>query len=150
MALVHAAIGLGEALITGMVVRFVLLARPDLIHEAEAEPAVVPRAARCGRVAACGLGIALAVAVFLAPFASSAPDGLEWVGTQKAQFLKDEAPSVIAAPVPDYEMPGLRGAAGLATAAAGALGTLVVFAAGLGLARAFRDKPAIAAPELVS
>src|SRR5262245_48804337 len=31
MALVHAAIGIGEAVITGLVVRFILLTRPDLI-----------------------------------------------------------------------------------------------------------------------
>ena len=34
MVLVHAAIGLGEAIITGLVVRFVLQVRPDLIYEA--------------------------------------------------------------------------------------------------------------------
>src|SRR5215831_6274147 len=39
MALVHAAIGLGEAVITGMVVRFVLLRRPDLL-EPDAGPGV--------------------------------------------------------------------------------------------------------------
>ena len=33
MALVHTGIGLGEAIITGMVLRFVLLVRPDLIDE---------------------------------------------------------------------------------------------------------------------
>ncbi len=32
MALVHAVIGLGEAIITGLVVRFILLTRPDLIE----------------------------------------------------------------------------------------------------------------------
>src|SRR3954452_7925278 len=32
LALVHAAIGLGEALITGLVLRFVLLTRPDLVY----------------------------------------------------------------------------------------------------------------------
>jgi cobalt/nickel transport system permease protein len=141
MALVHAAIGLGEALITGMVVRFVLLARPDLIHDWNGEGKGT-RTVRWTQVTVAGLGIALAVAVFLAPFASSSPDGLEWVGTQKAGFLEEDVPAVLAAPVRDYEMPGLRGAAGLATAAAGALGTLVVFGAGLGLARVFRSKPA--------
>src|SRR3954471_24465754 len=33
MALVHAGIGLGEALITGLVLRFVLLTRPDLVYQ---------------------------------------------------------------------------------------------------------------------
>ncbi len=35
MALVHAVIGVGEALITGLVVRFVLLRRPDLLEPEE-------------------------------------------------------------------------------------------------------------------
>ena len=35
MALVHAVIGVGEALITGIVVRFVLLRRPDLLDDGE-------------------------------------------------------------------------------------------------------------------
>src|SRR4051812_48876980 len=40
MGLVHAGIGLGEALITGLVLRFVLLTRPDLVYLPELlEPA---------------------------------------------------------------------------------------------------------------
>ncbi len=102
MALVHAAIGLGEALITGMVVRFVLLTRPDLIHEAD--PAVAgSRSRRWGQIVVAGLGIALAVAVFLAPFASSRPDGLEFVGGRLG-FVNEDAPSVVKAPFPDYEI----------------------------------------------
>src|SRR4051812_35816369 len=38
MALVHAAIGLGEAIITGLVLRFVLLSRPDLIYDPKSGP----------------------------------------------------------------------------------------------------------------
>ena len=33
ITLIHAAIGLGEAVITGLVVRFVLLTRPDLVYD---------------------------------------------------------------------------------------------------------------------
>ena len=134
MALVHAAIGVGEALITGLVLRFLLLVRPDLI-EAE-EPGVPSWERRWGQVLAGGLGVALAVAVFLAPFASEVDDGLEWVGG-KLGFLKKEEP-VLAAPIPDYKLalPGLRFVPA-ATAVAGVVGTLVVFGVGFGLARVF-------------
>jgi cobalt/nickel transport system permease protein len=139
MVLIHAAIGLGEAIITGLVVRFVLQVRPDLIYEPETTS---PRAIRWGQVALCGLGIALAVSVFLAPLASEFPDGLEAVGARLG-FIDEEKvpPPVVPAPIPDYEMPGL-GWKPLATAAAGAVGTLVVFGVGLALARAFASGPA--------
>jgi cobalt/nickel transport system permease protein len=134
MALVHAAIGIGEALITGLVLRFLLLVRPDLVEDDESGGSSSKH--RWGQAAAAGLGIALAVAVFLAPFASEHDDGLEWVGG-KFGFLKEEKP-VLPAPIPDYQLP-LPGVTYLpaATAIAGALGTLIVFGAGFGLARVF-------------
>jgi cobalt/nickel transport system permease protein len=149
MALVHAVIGVGEALITGVVLRFVLLTRPDFIHDYEEVESQTSRT-RWVQPALAGLAIALAVAVFVAPFASSSPDGLEWVGTQKVRFLSDEARRAIPVPIAEYEMPGLGQAAGVATAVAGAVGTLVVFGMGLGLARIFRAKRMTAAPELAS
>ena len=132
MTLVHAAIGVGEALITGMVVRFLLLTRPDLLHDRPAEGSVR------GGIALAGLGIALAVAIFLAPLASTQPDGLEYVGGQKARFLPAEgahSSTLLPAPIADYEMPGLLRYRSVATAAAGVVGTLVVFGVGLTLAR---------------
>lgn len=133
MALVHAAIGLGEALITGLVLRFLLQTRPDLIDEPDWGGGPT-RTVRLVQVAACGLGIALAIAVFLAPFASELDDGLEYVAGRLG-FLAAEAEPVLPAPIPDYELPGLS--VGVATAAAGLVGTLVVFALGLLMARVF-------------
>ncbi len=133
MVLIHAAIGLGEAIITGLAVRFVLQVRPDLIYGPEVE---APRAVRWGQVGFAGLGIALAVAIFLAPLASEFPDGLESVGA-RLNFIDESgarAP-LVPAPIRDYAMPGLQWKP-LATATAGAVGTLVVFGVGLGLARA--------------
>jgi cobalt/nickel transport system permease protein len=143
MALVHAGIGLGEALITGLVVRFVLLTRPDLIAVEEKD---VPSSdelapAPSGKwlhLSVAGLGIALAVAVFLSPFASEHPDGLEFVG-ERLGFLSEEAPPPpIPAPMPEYQvsLPGLQHVKA-ATAAAGVLGTLVVFGLSWGLGRIF-------------
>jgi cobalt/nickel transport system permease protein len=135
MALVHAGIGLGEALITGLVLRFILLTRPDLVYRAEETEA--PERLAWRQVVLAGLGIALAVGVFLAPFASEHPDGLEYVG-EKLGFLKGEAPVLISAPIPDYQLALFgEGHVRAATALAGLVGTLVVFAVGLGLARVF-------------
>jgi cobalt/nickel transport system permease protein len=144
MVLVHAAIGLGEAVITGLVLRFILLTRPDLI----AEPEIAAGSAiwRRGQVVFTGVALSLAVAIFLAPFASAWPDGLEFVGG-KFRFLAEEAPSVLEAPIPDYEMPGLRDMLGVATAVAGVVGTLVVFVVGVGLARTF-GRSTVAVPSI--
>lgn len=141
MALIHAAIGVGEALITGAVVRFVLLRRPDLLEIAHDEPDADPaRGRRATEAILAGLVVALAMAVFLAPFASEFPDGLEFVGGRLG-FLR-ESPTVMPAPIPDYELkwPGIEHAK-VATAMAGLVGTLVVFAVGWGMARALPAPP---------
>jgi cobalt/nickel transport system permease protein len=146
MALVHAVIGVGEALITGMVLRFLLLTRPDLVDrkgEAGTRPEFEADGSATGQSwlppIFAGLAIALAVAVFLAPFASELPDGLEYVG-ERTGILNEDAPAEsFAAPLRDYQLPlplpGLRHVR-MATAAAGLVGTLVVFLASWGLARA--------------
>jgi cobalt/nickel transport system permease protein len=141
MALVHAAIGLGEAVITGLVVRFILLTRPELIETDD-----VPSGESRFDLRPCvwlptvlaGLGISLAVAVFLSPFASTQPDGLEFVG-ERLGLLAGESPALlVAAPIPDYELP-LPGLESLkaATAVAGLVGTLAVFGLSWMLGRVF-------------
>jgi cobalt/nickel transport system permease protein len=152
MALIHAAIGLGEALITGVVVRFVLLTRPDLIYQEsqeghETEAAGQLRSGRWASTALAGLCVALAVAVFLSPLASEFPDGLEFVG-QRIGFLRDLPPaSPLPVPMPDYQLPvpGIQHVK-IATAAAGGVGTLVVFAMGWWLARAFAGTQTLPEP----
>ncbi len=144
MALVHAGIGLGEALITGAVLRFLLLMRPDLIEQAASSDSSLVR--RWGQVLVGGLAIAVAVAVFLAPFASEHDDGLEWVGG-KLGFLKEESP-VLTAPIPDYKLPGVPYVKA-ATAVAGLVGTVVVFGVGFVLARVFsRRSPTAVDPDV--
>jgi cobalt/nickel transport system permease protein len=130
MTLVHAAIGLGEALITGLVVRFLLVRRPDLFEMHDALRGESRGALGWGQTVLGGLAIALAVAVFLGPFASEQPDGLKFVG-EKLGFLK-EAP--VSAVMLDYQFPGLANAR-LATAIAGLIGTLAVFGLGWGMSR---------------
>ncbi|MHA1572601.1 MAG: PDGLE domain-containing protein [Alphaproteobacteria bacterium] len=82
-----------------------------------------------------GLVIAVGLGTLASPFASSSPDGLEKVAADKGFARKSEgAPAWKWAPVPDYAMPGLKREAA-ATALAGLLGTVVVFALAYGLAR---------------
>jgi cobalt/nickel transport system permease protein len=136
MALVHAAIGVGEAIITGMVVRFLLLRRPDLLDSGPAQEETPKASNRWVQTVVAGLGVSMAIAVFLAPFASEAPDGLEFVGNLFG-FLKEAPPlSPLPAPMQDYQLPlpGLEHVK-MATAVAGLIGTVVVFCVGWGFAR---------------
>jgi cobalt/nickel transport system permease protein len=127
MVFLHCLIGIGEALITGLVLNFVLIQRPDLIYQTTVPATSVTRV---GRFAAAGFVVALAVAAFLAPFASEYDDGLEEVagktgfdklGQQLHVLLWD-----------DYKIPALEQWSGLSTAAAGILGTLAVLAVACG------------------
>ncbi|GDY06902.1 hypothetical protein LBMAG52_03880 [Planctomycetia bacterium] len=74
----HSLIGLGEALITGVAISFVLNQRPELISGSR-------RLSRGSsvetitRTLVAGLVIALTIAAFLSPFASNDADGLEAV-----------------------------------------------------------------------
>jgi cobalt/nickel transport system permease protein len=75
----HSLIGVGEALITGVAVSFVMSQRPELmIADGRWEDRKVEGwGATTSRTFAAGLVFALAVAAFLSPFASEFPDGLE-------------------------------------------------------------------------
>jgi len=79
-----------------------------------------------------GLFIAVAIAVFLSPLASSHPDGLEKVAEDKNFLQKAEEKEIIKAPVPDYSMPGIKNEK-VAGSIAGLIGTLLVFAVAYGI-----------------
>jgi cobalt/nickel transport system permease protein len=120
---IHALIGIGEGLITVGALTFLYAARRDLVQTSQAAPA--------GKVVwAVGLGIALLLAIF-SPFASTHPDGLEWVAKQKG-FL-DAAQGPLYKIIPNYIFPGITNEA-MATILAGIIGTLIVFGVALGVA----------------
>jgi PDGLE domain len=81
------------------------------------------------------LALAIGLATAASPFASSSPDGLERVAADKAFDGAAEAPQ--ASPIADYAFPGIEDER-LATGLAGFAGTLIVFAAGHGIARTAR------------
>jgi len=90
------------------------------------------------------LAVAIGLATAASPFASSHPDGLERVASDKA-FLDQGrlAPLQEDAPVPDYAFPGVKNER-LATGLAGFTGTLIVFALGFGLVAVARRRPTLA------
>jgi cobalt/nickel transport system permease protein len=119
---IHMLIGLGEALITTLVVAAVARARPELLLEQQ-EPRRPPR---YGDLAAQGVLVALGLAVFVAPFASGWPDGLEQVAARLGFAHRAAATPTLAAPLSDYRFPG-AGSGALSTVIAGGAGTLVAF-----------------------
>ena len=85
------------------------------------------------------LGLALAIALFLSPFASSLPDGLERVAKDLGFFEKGEGAEILKAPIPDYKIPGLDNE-GFSTAFSGKMGTFALVGIGIGVARLLRRK----------
>jgi cobalt/nickel transport system permease protein len=129
MTTVHMLIGLGEGLISAMVFAAISRARPDLVIESnEAGPQE-----RAGELVLYGLLITLGIALFIAPFACSWPDGLDSVA-EKFGISHRIAAALLPAPAPDYQIPGIHWAVG-ATALAGVAGALIVFGLALGLGR---------------
>ncbi len=72
-----------------------------------------------------GLFISLVLAVFISPFASSAPDGLEKVA-ETLGFIHKDMGSMLKGPFPDYTFSLIKNES-LSTSFAGLIGTLSVF-----------------------
>jgi cobalt/nickel transport system permease protein len=126
---IHLFIGIGEGLITALVLVAIARVRPDLLED----DAFAPPARPYGMVLAFGGLIALGLALFVSPFASHWPDGLD--KTAEVLGFKHRASGpIIAAPIADYEMPGIPGGS-LSVSIAGVAGTIVVFALAWILAR---------------
>lgn len=121
MLATHALIGIGEGLITALVILAIARTRPDLL---EAENVAGERGTSL-EFLAFGLIITLGLAIFVSPYACAWPDGLDKVA-QKFGF-EGRAATFIKTWIPDYKMPGIS-SEGIATAVAGAVGTLVMFA----------------------
>jgi cobalt/nickel transport system permease protein len=87
-----------------------------------------------GGFIALALALAVGLATAVSPFASPNPDGLEKVAEQKAFLDQGELAGIQEdSPIPDYAFPGVENER-VATGMAGFVGTLAVFAVGLGLA----------------
>jgi cobalt/nickel transport system permease protein len=129
MGAIHMVIGLGEAAITALVVAGLARARPELLAGHGS-----PDVRNVSQLVVPGLLVAFSLALFVAPFASPWPDGLERVAASLG-FEHAATPPMIEAPLPDYAIPGI-GSAWTSTVAAGCIGTAVAFLLAYLLARA--------------
>jgi cobalt/nickel transport system permease protein len=133
MVTIHSLIGIGEAVITGGIIAYVLAQRPDLVmaNGDSTRPGII---GGVGRVTGAGIVLALCIGAFLAPFASQLPDGLDAVA-EKHGFsdLGQSAWSIFT----DYSkvLPGGNWQ-GLSVSLAGVIGTLAVFLLAMGFGRA--------------
>jgi len=135
MAGIHMLIAIGEAVITTLVVAAVVRARPELL--ASRPPTSAP--SRYTELTAYGLLVSLGLAVFVAPFASGWPDGLEKVAAALGFEHKAAAMPILAAPLSNYAIPGFPSAVS-STIVAGGVGILVAFVLAYVLARALTPR----------
>ncbi|MBA4387857.1 MAG: hypothetical protein C0404_07740 [Verrucomicrobia bacterium] len=126
---IHMLIAVGEALITTLVVRTILIERPGLVGD----QAGSIRTPMPGGVVVQGILVAIVLAAAIAPFACSWPDGLEKVASTLGFEHKATRP-LLTTPFADYRIPWIVSPA-FSTAVAGAAGTLLAFFAAHLLAR---------------
>lgn len=122
MAGVHALIGIGEGIITALVLSTVAANRPDLLTHADARSPSRERSYQ--PILIYGGLISLGLAIFVAPFASSSPDGLD--KTAESLGFADRARVIWNTPLADYQAFSFSSDA-VRTALAGAIGAIVVF-----------------------
>ncbi|MFH1018100.1 MAG: energy-coupling factor ABC transporter permease [Pseudomonadota bacterium] len=133
MVNVHVLIGVGEAIINSLVIASLARSRPELLENGG--PSI-----RWSGIAVWVFVLVLGVAVFVSPFASPWPDGLQKVASRLG-FAGGAPPySILAAPIPDYRVSGLASPV-TATILAVGLGTIAAFVFSIFLARALVRKP---------
>lgn len=129
MVTFHSLIGIGEAIISGLAVSYILNHRPDLF-EIKEDP--LPAGKLMTRLSVSGLVVALSIAAFLSPLASGNPDGLEAAAEMTGINSFEQEPKVFF--LSDYEVPipsmfagELKNWEWISVSLAGILGTVVVF-----------------------
>lgn len=132
---IHMFIGVGEGLITGLVLSAILKVRPELLEET---PGAVPSPAQ-GPFLVYALILVAGLAVFIAPFANPWPDGLARVAQTLGFAQKAHETGILPAPMADYQIPG-GGPAEWSTATAGIIGAVVAFVLAWVLARVLTRK----------
>ena len=143
---VHALIGIGEGIITGLTVSAVLAARPDLVTGADGMRLAAdrPRMAT-NRLVLGGVLVTLLVAGVVSQFAFDDPDGLESVAEAEGFADQGEEHLFANAVFADYATSGV-GNESASLAIAGVAGSLLTLAVGAGLVLAVRRGRTRAAP----
>ncbi len=140
MAGVHMLVGLGEGLITSLVLASILASRPELIRP---DPVPAPNAAPTGNgLFFIGSIVVIGLLLFVSPFASRWPDGLERVAATFGFDVRAVAQSPVPSPLANYRIP-ILGSLPLATIVAGLAGCVIVFVLSHLLARALAKRSGV-------
>lgn len=134
---VHMLIGIGEAVITTLVVAAIARLRPELL---DAPTATGAPAGRVGGLVLTGVLVSVGLAAFVAPFACGWPDGLERVAQSLGLERRAAEQPVLPAPLPDYTVPAVA-SEGLSASIAGVVGTVVAFLGAWCLAYVLTRRP---------
>ena len=130
MAGVHMVMGVGEALITTLVVLAISRTRPEILAD---EAGGLPSRGM-GETVVFGLVISLGLGMFVSPLASTWPDGLKTVAATLGFLGRAVTTPLVPSLIPNYVLPGIASPA-WATALAGGIGTTAIFLLVLGVAR---------------
>jgi hypothetical protein len=84
------------------------------------------------------IGICIFLAIFVSPFASKFPDGLEFV-VEKLGFIDKNKQAVLNSPAPDYNIGFIKNEY-VSKALSGLFGVVVVFALGWGIDKLLRKR----------
>jgi len=140
---VHALIGIGEGLLSALVVGAVMAARPDLVagaRDLSAEEIGDRRPVGARAFAIGGVLVAIVFAVVVSQFAFDDPDGLERVAQDHGFIDRAQDHAVAGSPFADYATRGI-GNAQLSLAVAGLAGVVVTLLVAYGLTTATRRVP---------
>lgn len=140
----HAVIGIGEALISVAVISAIIAARPDIAprwSRVDETQQLKNTGRKITQITMGGLTVALLLAVFASPFASSHPDGLEKIAEDKdfIEMASEQTTVWKNSLFPDYSVPAIR-AEIPSTGTAGLIGTMLVFAFGYGIIKSMTRK----------
>ena len=144
MVTVHSAIGVGEALITGSIVSFLLLHRRELDFANAIRSK--PTGESLAPVMMTGFVLALVICAFLAPFASGYPDGLETVAAKTSLDARIGEPTALllsdyAIPLPFADWDQVPAWRMVSVSLAGILGTAAVIVMGFLMGRSLPISP---------
>jgi cobalt/nickel transport system permease protein len=126
MVSVHALIGVCEALITTAGMVLLLRVAPEHLYDSPRQLGA-SSAANWRKASIVGLVAALLIALALAPWASTAPDGLERVAGRLG-LAEQGGARLVSAPITDYKLAGIDSPA-LGIALAGVIGVMAAFSA---------------------
>jgi cobalt/nickel transport system permease protein len=145
MAGIHILIGAGEAVITTLILAAIVKTRPELLpvfRITGAPPVKRPSA----NIIVLGSLVILGLILFVLPFASRWPDGLERTAAALGFDSRALSRQVVSSPLADYRVPGI-GSLPLATALAALVGALLVFGVSFVIAKKLFPAPTVKGPE---